>query len=113
MNTRKMKKTICVCGVLLGILSLIFGFICANDNGYGWVRKEVYGGDAYTGIQNAAAQTASNVGDFMVRYNNQTCYAFIVAGIGIILASVNAWCNYLTLEERMKDNRPEEVNTNS
>jgi len=31
-----------------------------KDDG-AWERSEAYGGDAYTGIQNAAAQTANNV----------------------------------------------------
>ena len=51
-------------GVVSGILSVIFGIYVKNGN-YGtypyYIAGESYGGDAYTGIQNAVAHTANNV----------------------------------------------------
>lgn len=49
-----------VMGVLTGIVSLILGIITftMTTGSYEW--SETYGGDAYTGIQNAAAQAANN-----------------------------------------------------
>ena len=48
-------------GIFSGIISIILGIVSfCLDNGYG-VYSKSYGGDAYTGIQNAAAATANNV----------------------------------------------------
>lgn len=48
-------------GLFSGIASVLFGFIISGmDVGY-YESAKSYGGDAYTGIQNAAAQTADNV----------------------------------------------------
>ena len=56
-----MKKNISWLFIVIGILSIILAFFAYRmDTGYG-VSKMSYGGDAYTGIQNAAAQTADNV----------------------------------------------------
>ena len=50
-------------GALSGLLSIIFSFIVyAADTG-SWESSYSYGGDAYTGIQNAAAQAANNIQD--------------------------------------------------
>lgn len=78
---------ICILGIILGIATIVIGIATDKFNyrywGYGEV--ETYGGDAYTGIQNATAKTVTNV------YNlYQTVQAFsksflIVWGILIIL----------------------------
>lgn len=48
-------------GILSGILSVIFSFVMFGQyNGY-YTSSLSYGGDAYTGIQNAAARTANQV----------------------------------------------------
>lgn len=62
-TAQKLNKVVIfnVIGLLTGVLSAIFGFVIF---GFGTGSKEgalIYGGDAYTGIQNAAAQTANNV----------------------------------------------------
>lgn len=50
-----------IIGLLSGILSAIFGFVVFGfETGHN-ESSSIYGGDAYTGIQNAAAQTANNV----------------------------------------------------
>lgn len=81
------KRVICILGIILGIATIVIGIATDEFNysyqGYG--DREIYGGDAYTGIQNATAQTATNV------YNlYQTIQAFsksflIVLGVLIIL----------------------------
>ena len=63
MNTKLLTK---IHGLLLsvtGIISIIFGAVCGEAHMPGGVQatEYTYGGDAYTGIQNAAAQTANNV----------------------------------------------------
>jgi len=56
-------KIPCLLGALSGFLSVILGIITMGmPTGY-WESSQSYGGDAYTGIQNAAAQTANNVQD--------------------------------------------------
>ncbi|MBR7082203.1 MAG: hypothetical protein IKI49_05845 [Oscillospiraceae bacterium] len=46
---------------IVGIVAIIFGIICLCSDSGGYESNEIYGGDAYTGIQNASAQTARNV----------------------------------------------------
>lgn len=53
-----MKK---ICYLLSGVVSTILGIVCYVMNTGSYESSETYGGDAYTGIQNAAAQTANNV----------------------------------------------------
>lgn len=55
------EKAFSVLGTISGIISIIFSIIVfCMDNG-SWENSLQYGGDAYTGIQNAAAQTANNI----------------------------------------------------
>ena len=56
-------KASCVFGMISGVLSAIFGLITLSQDTGSWESSSSYGGDAYTGIQNAAAQTANNVQD--------------------------------------------------
>lgn len=56
-------KASCVFGMISGILSILFGLITLSQDTGSWESSTSYGGDAYTGIQNAAAQTANNVQD--------------------------------------------------
>ena len=56
---KKNMKSICL--MAIGALAILLSIVCfAKDDG---VREgnEYYGGDAYTGIQHAAAHTANNV----------------------------------------------------
>lgn len=58
---KKNSKVFPVIGMLSGVLSFIFGLVVmVKDTGI-QSYSEIYGGDAYTGIQNAAADTANNV----------------------------------------------------
>jgi len=57
-----MKKFINICGMITGIISVMLAFSVKNmDAGLYHVTSYTYGGDAYTGIQNAAAKTGNNV----------------------------------------------------
>ena len=47
--------------IAIGILSIILAIVCFVLNTGDTEINYTYGGDAYTGIQNAAAQTARNV----------------------------------------------------
>ena len=69
-------------GIISGILSVIFGIIMfGKDVGYYEVSSS-YGGDAYTGIQNAAAQTANNVKALSEITKNG--FAFFLIAVGLI-----------------------------
>ncbi len=60
-----MNKTICYIGIAIGIICIIFSFAAFSGDAAissgTYTNHSVYGGDAYTGIQNAAADTANNV----------------------------------------------------
>lgn len=76
-------------GVVSGILSVIFGIYVKNGD-YGtypyYIAGESYGGDAYTGIQNAAADTGNNVK--AVYHLIQNSAMFLLITIGLIAISV-------------------------
>ena len=55
---KRKKKNL---GVIAGILSIFFGVLIFFMDTGSLENPEYYGGDAYTGIQQAAAQTADNV----------------------------------------------------
>lgn len=56
-----MKRIASIAFIIIGIIAIILAFSTFDqDVGYKENNKS-YGGDAYTGIQNAAAETANNV----------------------------------------------------
>ncbi len=69
-------------GIASGILSIIFGIIMLGKDVGSYEYSEAYGGDAYTGIQNAAAQTANNVKNLSEITKNG--FAFLLIAIGLI-----------------------------
>jgi len=56
-----MKNTRKTLLILFGIVSLILAIVCFSMDTGGYENYERYGGDAYTGIQNAAAHTSNNI----------------------------------------------------
>ena len=66
--------------IAIALVSLIFAIVCFTmESGYEtWDEK--YGGDAYTGIQNAAADTACNVVDTNNIIKTIGGFAFIIVG---------------------------------
>lgn len=69
-------------GIFSGFLSVLFGIIMFFLNtGYS-EQSEMYGGDAYTGIQNAAAQTANNV--LAMGTIVKIGFAFLLISLGLI-----------------------------
>lgn len=75
-------------GFVSGILSIIFGTKIKNYNNtyLGYVSSFEYGGAAYTGIQNAAADTGNNVK--AVYHLIQNSAMFLLITIGLIAISV-------------------------
>lgn len=56
-----MKKGHKVFGTIIGIISIIESVAIFGMQTGGYETSKSYGGDAYTGIQNASAQTANNI----------------------------------------------------
>lgn len=72
-----------IVGMVSGIASIISGI---SLKGYSTGSIEIsskYGGDAYTGIQNAAAQTANNVIDLAEIVQDGVSSALIILGIAV------------------------------
>lgn len=79
-----MKKGINIVGIISGVLSIIFSFVVKGMPIGLYEFSETYGGDAYTGIQNAAAQTAVNV-YYLADIVRTGLFAFLlVFGIALI-----------------------------
>jgi hypothetical protein len=55
------QKYFSIAGMVVGAFSVIMSFVVKGWYYSGYVSHSSYGGDAYTGIQNAAASTANNV----------------------------------------------------
>ena len=67
---------VAILGIINGFASVVLGIICFCLDTGRYVSRETYGGDAYTGIQNAAAATGSNV---------QSLAAIVKFGLGALL----------------------------
>lgn len=96
------RKYEIVKGVILIVIGIVALVISSNISIPGSTEsKESYGGDAYTGIQNAAAQTATNVyqvGNGIEELYNQIMMFTGIAFIGIgILPFVKI---YTSIEEK-------------
>lgn len=78
---RALRTTLLIIG---GVISIYLGYVEMQSEVGGIASKERYGGDAYTGIQNAAAQTSENV--FNLSYINKHGFGsiLIVGGIALI-----------------------------
>jgi len=62
-NPAMVKNVFSIIGMVVGVVMVIVGFTMGTDL-HGVVEpKLTYGGDAYTGIQNAAAATSQGVAD--------------------------------------------------
>ncbi len=80
----KAAKVFSLLGIACGVLSVLLG-ISAWDMGVGaWEYTQTYGGDAYTGIQNAAAQTANNVQELTELIRFGTGALLFVLGVAMI-----------------------------
>ena len=71
-------------GMAAGVLSIIFGFVLRSASTGLYELSNEYGGEAYTGIQNAAAQTANNVTDLAEVVRDGISYLLIAVGLIVI-----------------------------
>ena len=75
--------------IIVGIYSLILGVCGALEYSGGTVNKTTYGGDAYTGIQNASATTANNVNRLGDLCSCAFSNAFAIAGVLLIVRGID------------------------
>ncbi len=83
-NSRVGKMICSIAGAVGGFISIILGFVVSGMSTGSWESNTSYGGDAYTGIQNAAAQTANNVQDLAEILKTGMSSALIIFGIAMI-----------------------------
>ena len=80
-----MKKFFAVLFIVVGLLSIVLSFVAYDSYIGGYESSETYGGDAYPGIQNAAAQTANNVKTLAELVAFSTGSILLVAGLFMIV----------------------------
>ncbi|MBE6618598.1 MAG: hypothetical protein E7626_02285 [Ruminococcaceae bacterium] len=87
-NRRKAIIAVSVIGILIGIFCIIVSGIVFSENGGTYTKRFTYGGDAYTGIQNAAANTSNNVALLHNLVALVSGYAFLIVGLIMIWKSI-------------------------
>lgn len=92
MSKSKGKNFVSILGIILGIVVIIIGLTAFNDTYTDTVSKESYGGDAYTGIQQACAQTATNTYYIYEIIQTSSKIFFVALGIFIILHFLTVLC---------------------
>ena len=85
-----MKKGIAIAFLVVGILSVILGFSAYGCSTGSYESNKSYGGDAYTGMQNASAQIAINVQCATEAVAGLFGNILLIGGIVIILVGANS-----------------------
>lgn len=73
----------------VGILSIIFSIRCFNMEDGSYEPNATYGGDAYTGMQNASAQAANNIQDLTKNVNQGMGFMLMIAGLTLVSVGVS------------------------
>lgn len=85
-----MKKVISILGIITGAISVVLSFVIFDMNVGAYEASHTYGGDAYTGIQNAAAQTANNI----IKVSEILKFGFgcvlLIGGLSLVLFSIKS-----------------------
>lgn len=76
--------TCSIVGVMGGFISMFLAYAVSKMDTGSRELNRAYGGDAFTGIQNATAQTANNIQDLAEIIKTGISYALIVFGIAMI-----------------------------
>ncbi|MBO4893736.1 MAG: hypothetical protein J5562_02330 [Clostridia bacterium] len=79
-----MKKFSNIVGIISGFISVVFSFVVKGMSIGSYERNYTYGGDAYTGIQNASAQTANNVQELADLVRTGIFAFLLVFGLALI-----------------------------
>ena len=93
------KPILNIAGIISGIVTLFWGIGQANSSiGMKLVKEMSYGGDAYTGMQNAGAATANNIKVMAELIQEYFSFVIILLGILLIIHFAKALC------DNMKEN---------
>ena len=92
-----------------GILSIIFSIRFFNMEDGSYEPNATYGGDAYTGMQNASAQAANNIQDLTKNVNKGMGYMLMIAGLTLISIGVSP----VSCEKKKEDTNDQESKTNT
>ena len=108
MTIKSLKKTIVAALIIvLGMVVSIVG-ISEKFHYYGYYTYyETYGGDAYTGIQNAAADTSKNIQNLGYMCEEFFNALFLYSGLLIILLGVYFLSSNISIKR--KKEHPESV----
>lgn len=87
--------------ILVGIVSIGLSISCFNADDGDYVAKNYYGGDAYTGIQHAAAETGENV---------RTLTKLATKGFGSILLVGGLALVVVGIPSKRNENKPSDEN---
>lgn len=71
-------------GIAVGVISVFCSFALFFARVGSFVAKNTYGGDAYTGIQNAAAATGNNVNDLAAICSKGFGFILLIIGLALI-----------------------------
>ena len=90
--------------IAIGILAIVFAFKIGNLYSGAWVGSETYGGDAYTGIQNASANAANNAyaAAYILQQGFKRCFIIV----GLVLASIGGTSLF-----KVSETKPQAINT--
>ena len=86
-----------LCGMIAGAIAIVRGSEISDRWAGDTVRDMTYGGDAYTGIQNAAAQTANNV--HALTFTVQTAASALLTVFGIALLAYFGYRLFKTVSD--------------
>ena len=101
------KRFLGIAFIIIAIVSFIFAIVIGAQSSGSYELSQAYGGDAYTGIQNAAAQTANNI-----MYSNEII-KLCACGIFVILGSILAILGIYFVSESNKEASQASVDNNS
>lgn len=74
--------------ILVGIVSIGLSISCFNADTGQYVSENYYGGDAYTGIQHAAAETGQNVRNLAKLTAKGFGSILLVSGLALIVVGI-------------------------
>ncbi len=77
-------KFFCVMGIIVGVIAIFMAFILFNHSTGSYIMSYSYGSDAYTGIQNAMAETGNNVMHLSAIARFGIAALLLVLGLAII-----------------------------
>lgn len=100
--------------ILIGVILAINGINYNSAFNYSGIRTDdkAYGGDAYTGIQNAVADVSFNVKELGESFENFFCYLYLFIGLIVFALGVYLFaCTLCTYERAPKKDKEDELVT--